>query len=93
MHVRTISFLCRKHWKFLIHTKIAYDKKVRHGLDSRSFGQGQGHFQKKCNIRVWSIFFYEETLEVLKIAYDLKVCHDLDRRACGQVQGHRLKYA
>lgn len=76
MHVRTISFLCRKHWKFLIHTKIAYDLKVHRDLDSRSFGQGQGHIQKTCNIRVWSKKIYEESLEVHKIAHDLKVCHD-----------------
>ena len=52
--------LILKHFKFLLHTKIAYDMRVYHDLDPRSFGQGQVHYQEKCKI-----LFYGETLEVL----------------------------
>ena len=52
-----------KHWKFLLHTKIAYDLRVCHDLDPRSFGQGQGHWQKKCKIRVRSLSFLWRSIE------------------------------
>ena len=73
-------FLMEKHWKFLLHTKIAYDLRVCHDLDPRSFGQGQGHWQKKCKERHWKF------LLSTKIAYDLGVCHDLDPMSFWQVK-------
>ena len=74
-----------KHWKFLLHTKIAYDLRVCHDLDPRSFGQGQSHWQKFVSGQYVS---YGETLKVPtshKEHYDLRVCHDFDTRSFGQV--------
>lgn len=38
-----------KHWKFLLHIKIAYDLRVCHNLVPRSFVEVQGHYQKMHN--------------------------------------------
>lgn len=46
-----------ENWKFLHHKKIAYDPRVCHDFDARSFGQVQCHWEEKCKIRFRSISF------------------------------------
>lgn len=42
-------------WKFIHGTKFAYDLRVCHHLDTRSFLQVQGHQQKKCKVLIRAI--------------------------------------
>lgn len=36
-------FLIELYWKFLVHTKIAYELRVFHDFVQSTFGQVQGH--------------------------------------------------
>lgn len=67
-----------ENWKFLHHQNIAFDPRVCHNFDPRSFGKVQGLREEKCRIRFRSISFFIE-----KDCYDLKVCHYYDHAHLG----------
>lgn len=59
------TLLMEKHWTFLLHIKIAYDLRVCHDFDPRSFWQVQGHWKKKVQKFVSGLYLsYGETLDV-----------------------------
>lgn len=87
----------QNHWKLLLDTNIACDLIVCNDLDTRSFEQGQDHWQEnwqeKCTICVRSIYLFLKKhwklLPYTKIAYmyDLRVCIDFLPMLFGQVKG------
>lgn len=54
------------HWKFLLHTNIAYDPKVCLDFEPWSFWQAQCHWKEEKKIYIVSAFYssYEDTLDV-----------------------------
>lgn len=86
-----------QNWKFLHHKKIAYDPRVCHDFDPRSFGQVQCHLEEKCKIRFRSISFLGRKIEFFSThqeCYGLKVCHHLDHCYMGKfnVPGRKSVY-
>lgn len=63
-------FHMKKRLTFLFHIKIAYDLRVCHDFDQRSFEQVQGHQKEKCKNLNSVHIFYRETLQVLTLQKD-----------------------
>lgn len=59
----------KEYWKFLVHTKIAFDLRVCHDFEPRSFefGQVQRHRQKKFIVFICTQLLSNR--EILKLLY------------------------
>lgn len=79
----------------VLYTKIAYDLRVCHNLDIRSFGQVQGHRKEKCifscPVYIFLIKRHWKFLLHTNFAFELRVFHEFDLRSFGQVQDHWKK--
>lgn len=82
--------LMEKHWKILLHSKVAYDLRVCHDLTQVIWASSRSLEGKVPNLCLLLIFFVEKHWKFslhTKVAYDLRVCPDFVPRSFGQLRG------